>query len=84
MGVLQQLKMLQGLPQIAYLGNLLRLQDRLPKPEMKCFTLLRNFISLLWSNSLACMWTDILLSVLDIAWEQGYVGHRLVIYRVMN
>jgi len=28
------------------------------------------------------MWADILLSVLDIAWEQGCVRHRLVIYRV--
>jgi len=77
MGVLQQLKKLQGLPQIAYLGNLLRLQDRLPKAQMECLTLFRNFISLLWSNSLACMWADILSSVLDIAWEQGQVGHRL-------
>jgi len=42
MGVLQQLKTLHGLPQIAYLGNLLRLQERLPKPQMECLTLLRN------------------------------------------
>ena len=84
MGVLQQLKMLQGLPQIAYLGNLLRLQDRLPKAQMECLTLLRNFISLFWSNSIACMWADILSSVLDIAWEQGQVGHSLVIFRVTN
>ena len=78
------MKTLQGLPQIAYLGNLLRLEDRLPKPQMERLTLFRNFISLFWSNSLACVWADILLSVLDIAWEQGYVGHRLVIYRVTN
>ena len=84
MGVSQQLKKLQGLPQIAYLGSLLRLQDRLPKPQMECLTLFRNFISLLWSNSLACMWADILLPVLDIAREQGYVGHRRVIYRVVS
>ena len=44
MRVLQQLKMLQGLPQIAYLGNLLRLQDRLPKAQMECLSYLGTLL----------------------------------------